>query len=873
VSAAWARYTGARDARLHRDVALKLLPPAFAIDPERLARFEREAQLLASLNHPHIAAIYGLEDGGGQRAIVMELVEGQDLTGPRPLDEALHIARQLAEAIEAAHERGVIHRDLKPANIKITPEGVVKVLDFGLAKALDIVDESHADAPTVSPSLALGATQAGVVLGTAAYMAPEQAKGKAADRRADVWAFGAVLYELLTGTRAFGGETVAETLASVIKDPVALGALPSDTPAPIRRLLGRCLERDVRRRLQSMGEARIVIEDVLAGRPDEPASAPKAPHAERRRSWLPWAVAAAGLTVAAVALARNGRAPVSASPSPVVGRFAVQPPDGRQLTNNRLSGPQQAVSPDGRYVAVVVDELAGGTAARAIWIRGLDSLVAQRLDRTSGASYPFWSPDSQHIAYFADGKLMRTAISGGAPRTVCGAPDGEGGTWFQTDGEGVIVFAPDQTGPLHRVPANGGLSAAVTSVGDGETGHVFPQSLPGGRQVLFTARGSKPGIYVQALDSGQRTRITEAQTRAMYAPPGFLLYVRDEVLFAHRFSLDALALEGEPVVVAEAVRDAGASARTAWTVSSNATLVYRSRASEPNVQVRWYLRDGKALQVVLEAGGYSHLELSPDGQRLAVSRAAANGSDLWVKDLVSGVFSRLTSLPGSETQPVWSPDSRQVAFVGSQLVLRYTAVGSGKQSPIAGSESYSLLEQWTPDGRFLMARKAGAVGLIPAPSDSGPSGATPEAPREVFVEPYPFDHFRVSPDGRWVAYTSEESGRAEVMVAAFPSFTLRQQVSVAGASQPQWRADGKELFFHALDQRMMAVDVAPGDTLRTGPVRQLFRTNPAVLSNYIYNYAATPDGQRFLLREPLEGSTTSVVEPFYVVTNWTALVQ
>ena len=394
----------ARDTKLQRDVALKVLPVAFATDPERMTRFQREAQLLAALNHPNIAAIYGLEDGGGCQAIVMELVEGQTLTGPLPIADTLRIAKQIAEAIEYAHDRGIIHRDLKPANIKVTPDGSVKILDFGLAKAMDEAADSSLNLRgSMSPTLSLAATHAGVIMGTAGYMAPEQAKGKGADRRSDVWSFGIVLYELITGSRMFDGDTVPETLASVMKDQVTLDKLPEDTPSAIRKLLARCLERDPRRRLQSIGEARIVIEDVIAGvTADENRPAPLTPGTPVPK-W-PFAVAALAILAAAAALGWAWSRP--APPLPAVNRFTLSPPDNVVLSITSPNATQQAVSPDGRYVAFVADEQG---RARTLWVRALDSLTAQRLDRTEGADMPFWSPDSQHIGYFADSKLMRIA--------------------------------------------------------------------------------------------------------------------------------------------------------------------------------------------------------------------------------------------------------------------------------------------------------------------------------------------------------------------------------------------------------------------------------------------------------------------------------
>jgi Tol biopolymer transport system component/tRNA A-37 threonylcarbamoyl transferase component Bud32 len=855
----------ARDTRLRRDVALKLIPAALARDRERMIRFEREAQLLASLNHPGIATIYGLEDADGQRAIVMELVDGRELGGPLPPKDALRLAHQIAEALEFAHERGVVHRDLKPANIKVTPDGVIKILDFGLARALEHADRGAVQTGvSTSPTQVSDATVAGAVLGTAAYMAPEQARGNTVDRRADVWAFGVVLFELLTGRRVFGGDSLAETLASVMKDPIALDRLPSDTPGGIRRLLARCLDRDMRRRLQSMGEARIAIEDAIAGvgRSDQPGPTEKG--GDHRAGRLAWAIASVAVLAAIAAVGWTWTRPAAAIPA--VARFTIEPPDGTALTASPLGGPNMAVSPDGRYVAFVAEQVG---VRRNIWVRAIDSLVAQRLDQTDGATYPFWSPDSQQLAYFANEKLMRVSVAGGAPLTICDAPDGEGGTWFETaDGNEVIVFAPTQNGPLHRVLAKGGVSAPATTLTAGESAHMFPQVLPDGR-VLYTARGAKPGVYVHALGSDARIMLLESQERVVYSPPDLLLYLKNNVLLAHRVNLDTLSLEGEPVSIADGVRSGIATGRSAFAVSPSGVLAYRQAFNSAS-RVRWYGRDGRAASVVLEADAYANLELSPDGKLLAVTSDADNDRDIWIKDLAGGSLTRLTSTPAQEGNQVWSPDSRRLAFVAGNALFD-TVIGSGQITAVPGGENLYRLEQWTNDG-YLLARTDQIASILPAPGGVSASGSreTPTTPRQLFKASYDTDQFRVSPDGKWVSFTSQESGRPEVIVAAFPSFTARRQISVDGGEQARWRADGKELFFHARDQRLLAAEVAPGDTLSLGPVKELFRTNPAVLNPTGYNYDVSADGQRFLLREPAGEAKT--VERLYVVTNWTSLV-
>ncbi len=860
----------ARDTKLNREVALKVLPIAFASDPDRMSRFQREAQLLAALNHPNIAAIYGLEDGGAQQAIVMEMVEGDTLTGPLPIADALRVARQIAEAVEYAHERGIIHRDLKPANIKVTPDGTVKVLDFGLAKAMDATgDAAFSLHGSMSPTLSLGATHAGLILGTAAYMAPEQAKGKSVDRRADIWAFGVVLYEMLTGQRMFSGETVAETLASVIKDPIAVGKLPADTTAPIRRLIARCLERDLRRRLQSVGEARIILEDAIAGTTSETEPQP-APDSNRSNRW-PWALAAVAVLTAVAAIGWGWTRPTAAPPA--VARFTLAPPDGTTFTLTGPNAPNIAVSPNGRYVAFIADD---ARRQRTIWVRALDSLSAQRLDRTDGATFPFWSPDSQHIAYFVDGKLMRISVAGGAPHTICDAPAGEGGAWFQSEGQdGIIVFAPTSNGPLQRVLAQGGLPTAATTLADGETGHSFPQFLPDGR-FLYLARGSKPAIYVQS-SGAERTFVVNSVGRAAFSPPGLLVYLRDATLLAHRWNLDTLRLEGEPVSIAESIRAGGGNGRNAFAISASGVLAYRGGNSLDNT-LTWYTRDGKRASVLLESGQHGSFELSPDEKRLVVVMGTGTDLDLWLKDLTSGAFSRLTAAPGSEQEPTWSPDSRRVAYVNrneNQGALYETLIGSGKHAaiPNGNGQNFTLLT-WTTDGKHLVVRRGSASGdisLLPVAED-GASNTDGSTLQHILKEPYVISQVRVSPDATWVAYTSFESGQPEIIVATFPGFTDRRQISTggAGAVQPLWRADGKELFFLTRDRKLMAVDVMAGASLKTGPARLLLEA-AVNTSAVIQIYAATRDGKRFIVREQTRDE--GAMEQLFVVTNWLSLLQ
>jgi Tol biopolymer transport system component len=853
----------ARDTKLNRDVALKVLPADFATDPDRMTRFQREAQLLAALNHPNIAAIYGLEDAGTHQAIVMELVEGSTLTGPLPVSDALHVAKQIADAVEYAHERGIIHRDLKPANIKVSPDGIVKVLDFGLAKALDDVSDVAMSPPaSMSPTLSIAATHAGVIMGTAAYMAPEQAKGRPADRKSDIWSFAVVLYEVLTGARIFGGDSVSETLASVMKDPITLRDLPVDTPAAIRRILTRCLERDPRRRLQSIGEARIAIEDAISN-PVSVESAPTPPAAAHSSGW-PWLVAAMAMLAAVAAIGWTWSRPAPAAP-PVL-RYTITPAEGTILTTAAPNASLLAVSPNGKFVVYVADEKGRG---RILWVRALDSLDAQRIDRTDGAMFPFWSPDSQHVAYFANGKLMRVALAGGAPLTICDVLSGEGGTWYQTtEDDGVIVFADSPNSALSRVPARGGLPTSFTTLADDETGHSFPQFLPGGDRVLYLARGKKSGIYMHSLRSKERTFILDTIGRATYAPPGLLLYMRDTILLAQRWNADTLKLEGDPVTIAEDVRTGGGNGRNAFAASASGVLAYR--AGSGVFHVRAYTRDGAPEEIVVEPAQLGPMSVSPDETQIVLPRGGGSTRDLWIADLRRRVFSPLTSMADSEQDAVWAPDSRRVAYVntdGRTRKLYFTVIGSGRHAALPVDMPEGVLEAWTPDGQFLVLRRNGTIMLVPAPREDGTLPDTKV--RTVFDEKYNVGQIRISPNGKWVAYMSVESTRPQVTVASFPSFTDRRPVSNDVTTQPVWRGDGKELFFLGVDQKLMAVDVDAGPQLRLGPVKDLFHTN-IVTNTAVHMYGVARDGRRILIREAAGGNGT--IEPLYIVSNWTSLV-
>ncbi|MDH4063798.1 MAG: serine/threonine-protein kinase [Acidobacteriota bacterium] len=856
----------ARDTQLDRDVALKLLPDAFISDPERLARFQREAKTLAALNHPNIAQIYGLERTDGQQALVMELVEGDDLSqriarGPLPLDEALTIATQIAEALEAAHEQGIIHRDLKPANIKVRADGTVKVLDFGLAKAI----EPTASSPDVtqSPTITSPAqTMQGVILGTAAYMSPEQARGKPVDKRTDIWAFGCVLYEMLTGRRAFGGDDVSETLARVIEREPDFDALPATTPTPIRRLLRRCLERDRRKRQSDAADARLDIGDALVAFAVVTATTSTRPAAHR---WLPWTVA--GVLAATLFAALLGWAPWRSVRVPQETRTDIVTPDTADPASFSLS-------PDGRQIVFVASDEGGAQ----LWLRSLNSTTAETLPGTEGATSPFWSPDGRAIAFFAGGALKRLDLGAGTPVILAAAPAARGGTW---NADGIILFAPLGDCPLMRVAATGGNPEAATGPSLRRCG--WPHFLPDGRRFLFWASAVpraevsdvEQGIYLGTLDGGAPTLVTPAESSGAFLTSGWLLWVRAGALVAQRLDLEGAALIGDLVTLATTV--SAQTNRSAISVASTGEVAYRSGARPQ--QLTWVDRSGSTVGTLgRPEPAMSVPRVSPGGSRVSVNRPGEGGGDLDVWLIDRARASRLTFGPATDSSAVWSPDAASIVFrsnrTGTFDLYRMPADGEAQEERLVASDQNKRPNDWSPDGRFVMYTSVDPqtkedLWVVPVTGNHTPS--------EVLATPFSESWGAFSPDGLWVAYESDESGQLEVYIRPFvpPGAATagggRKLVSTSGGIWPVWSPEGAELYYLSPAGEMMAVSMtASMGALEPGAPTVLFRTSlldgrafPG--PNGARRYDIAPDG-RFLLLNEVAGDDAGA--PITLVQHW-----
>jgi serine/threonine protein kinase len=816
----------AHDSRLGRDVAIKVSAARFS------ERFEREARLIASLNHPNICTLYDV----GPNYLVMEYIEGESPKGPMPLDQALSIARQIADALEAAHEKPIIHRDLKPANIKIKPDGLVKVLDFGLAKMHEPPGE---DGDTIP----LGLTEAGAILGTPAYMSPEQALGKKADKRTDIWGFGIVLYELLTGERPFNGKEMGDILESVVKEQPDL----SRAPVEVRRLLQSCLEKDRNKRLRDIGD---VWRQLESG-----TEVPR--QTEVRPTKLPWIVAAIAMAAALALGFLYFRAPVEA---PRVIRFSVLPPEKAALAPQ---GP--AISPDGRRLALVVTS--GGQ--NSIWLRDLDSFAFRPVPGTEDARDPFWSPDSRFLAFFGGNKLKKIDLSvpstPGPALTLCDCNEGiDGGSWGRGD---VILLTPGYPpdGGLFQIPAGGGTLTPVTHVeAGGEVFHGVPWFLPDGRHFLYRAVHAvkeESATYVGSLDSKVRQLAFTGDGQGVYASPGYLVFTRDRILMAQPFNAAKGQVTGDAVAIAADPVGVRVNDLPLFSLSQNGVLVFASGAAGGNRQLTWLDPTGKPVGTIGQPSPvlFDEPEISPDGGTVAFE---THSFDIWLHDLTRGGDSRFTFTPGRAAYPVWSPDGSQIAFgapgAGSIVYQRATK-GQAQDVALDSDARVKRPSDWSRDGRYIIeetqsAKKRHEIWVLPLFGDRKPFAYLHTEFNETGA--------KLSPDGRWLAYVSDKSNRNEIYVTTFPKPGTEWPISISGGGRPVWSRNGKELYFISADQKMMAVDIKPGASFEYGAPKPLFdvRIEPTG------SFDVVKDG-RFLVPVPTD---EGAAEAIHVVINWPA---
>jgi len=880
----------AEDEKLGRQVALKVLPEEFAQDPDRMARFEREAKVLASLNHPNIATLYGLEEvesgtetetgtgtDSGSRPqapglvtfLVMELVEGEDLSerirrGPIPVDEAIPIALQIAEALEAAHEAGIVHRDLKPANIKLTDGGVVKVLDFGLAKAWET--ESGDSSLSLSPTVTRHATAAGIILGTAAYMSPDQARGKKVDRRADIWAFGVVLWEMLTGRKLFEGDTVSDVLASVLKETPDLDALPDGTPPALRRLLTRCLEREPKNRLQWIGDARL----ELATARDEPLGldvdsrefgGPRRSGHER----LAWLAAAAALAVAAVIWLRPAAAPEQA-----LVRFTVALEGDHSLSF--IDQPILALAPDGQTLAMTTTD--AETGRDMVFLRRLDRSEVVPVGGTEGAGEMFFSPDGSSIAFFADSKLKRVSVNGGSAVNIADAPNPRGGVWLP---DGTILFSPEYAGGLWRVSDTGGEPEIVVDIeaDQGERTFRFPNATPDGEIVLFTVGATdSPNNYDEAviaaysLETGERRTVIERANMARFASRDRIVFARAGDVFAIGFDPKRLETVGEAVPVLEDVGGDPSSGAGYFTISSNGNIAWLAGAVTAADTFLTILDEGGTVKrLPLSPRGFHQPRFSPDGSQLAFTVGegySGVSGDVWVYTLSSESLSRLT-FGGNDLYPLWTPDGRDLAYLtytSEASIFVKAADGGSAEEPLTPPDLAPIFpESISPDGRSLAYTRISGTADIYL--------ITQGEEARLFEEKASCPSF--SPDGRWIAYASPGSGTSSIYVRPVEG-DGKWQVSPYLGGYPRWSGDGRRLYYIDIGspkRPLMAVDIEAGDSFRTGaPMVVLESLSGAYVTSTApaMNWDVAPAGDRFVFVE-FERRAAAAVR-IEVALNW-----
>ncbi len=861
----------ARDTRLDRIVALKVMPAHLASDPALRERFEREARTISHLNHPNICTLHDVGSDKGVDFLVMEYLEGETLAqhlsrGALTLAAALHIAMQIAEALDRAHHAGIVHRDLKPSNIFLVRDAgvssapLVKLLDFGLAKSVSTLVAQE----TASPTLAQALTGQGTILGTLQYMSPEQLEGRDADARADIFAFGAVLYEMLTRRRAFDGKSQASVIASILSaTPPPVSSQQPVTPAVLDHLVGRALEKDPVDRWASMHDVLLQLSWIATHGLGPAATAGASPIARRERRWGIAASAALLLALAAAVtlMLRSGAA------TPATIHFEIPPPEGTTFLAAGLAMGYMppVLSHDGTRI---ITPAIGGDGVRRLWLRRLDAATPQLLAGTDGGFLPFWSPDDRSVGFFAEGRLVRLDLPDGTPRVLCDAPSGFGGTWNR---DGVIVFSPAANVPLLRVSASGGVPVPLTTLdpSKGHVSHRFPDFLPDGHHFLYLARSAKPelsAVLVGSLDSDGASAVMSSSNRAVFVPPHWLVFQAGgaptgsgATLFVQRFD-PAQLRSGEPIALRDnIVVDEGGQG--AYSFSDQGTFSYRLLAASRQETLNWYARSGAFESTIGEPGNYTVPRISPDGRRLAV---AMSGS-IWVRDLMRGTAARLTSGP-ADCCPVWSPDSTRIAFrKGTQDLAVKTASGTGTETMLLANGAANVTTQWTPAGDGIIFQSTGRnrIDTLFLPL------AEPRTPKPVLQSPFNEEQAQLSPDGRWIAFTSDESGRPQVYVQDFPALAEKWLISTDGGADPQWRADGAELFFIGPDHKLMAVPIRRGVTFEPGIPVALFQTRVTGLTDVRTHYQVTRDGQRFLVNTigPADRGA-----PVQVVVNWQAAV-
>ncbi len=865
----------AKDTRLDREVAIKVLPADFATDADRLRRFEQEARATSALNHPNILTVYDIGTHEGQPYIVAELLEGEELRaqmedGAIAPKKAIEYAQQIASGLAAAHAKGITHRDLKPENLFVTKDERVKILDFGLAKlrpqpAISAGSEVQTQKKITDP---------GTVMGTVGYMSPEQVRGQDVDHRSDIFSFGLILYEMLSGQRPFTGESMADVMSAILKEePPELSESNAKISPALDRIVRRCLEKKPERRFQSASDLGFALEALStpssSGANRTEAAQALAASTARLSGWrehLGWLVAAALLlTTLAFAWAYFRRAPAESRAN-----YTYLPWPASVSTENG----SPAFSPDGRRIAFTA--LTEGTSH--IWLYSLDAPEPVRVPGTEGARWPFWSPDSRHLGFFSGGKLKRIEAAGGTPEILCDAPAGYGGTWSSA---GVILFAPNQNSNvgLHQVSDRGGVPKQVTRL-DGarlETHHNSPRFLPDGRHFVFFARSAQLeniGIKLGSLDQSQTSFLLRSDTNAEYSTAGYLIFMRGEKILAQRFDAEAQSLRGDPVTLAKQGNRTLTAFYSPLSVCEDKWLIYQS-AGNPNTQLVWFDRSGKQLSLVGTPGYYRWLNLSPNGTQALLERFEPQkvGNDIWSFDLARETFDRLTADSSANVFPLWLPDGKQISFgsnrEGFNAIWRKGVNGNDdKEELVVKDEARTIAQKdWSNDGKYLVYTKTGEktgsdLWLLPLSGDRQP-------------KPYLTTQFaefwgKVSPDGHWLAYQSNESGRFEIYVQAFPEPGRKVIVSKGGGTLPRWRRDGRELYYVAPDDKLMAVPVAPGANFGTGTPVPLFDVGSYGRRNNRYVYDVSADGQKILLLRPLEDATT---RPLTVVQHWTALLK